>query len=214
MVLHGARSPFVTATTCARCAAELPTVPPDIHRSNLCAACAAAPAPPSSASSPWAGPGPGHGWGTPPAASATPTLVVRRRIGEGLVVGLAAAALAGLGWWASVFYTERLFPYVAIVVGILVGQGVLIGARKGGAVPAVLAGLLTITALLTAQYFIERSLAIANFDADIPLWLGFDTARQIVTDSFDADRLLGLFWLVSVIAAAISAGSPSRRPVV
>lgn len=206
----------MTATTCARCAAELPTVPPDIHRSNLCAACAAAPATPGTGTGPasWAAPGPGHGWGTAPAVGATPVLVVRQRIGEGLVVGVAAAALAGLGWWASVFYTERLFPYVAIVVGILIGQGVLIGARKGGALPAVLAGLLTLTALLAAQYFIERSLAIANFGADVPLWLGFDAARQVVTDSFDADRLIGLFWLVSVVAAAISAGSSTRRPVV
>lgn len=204
----------MTATTCARCAAELPTVPPDIHRSNLCGACAAAPAAPGSGPSPWTAPGPGHGWGTAPATGSPPVLVVRRRIGEGLVVGVAAAALAGMGWWASVFYTERLFPYVAIIVGILVGQGVLIGARKGGALPAVLAGLLTLAALLAAQYFIERSLAIANFGADVPLWLGFDTARQVVTDSFDADRLIGLFWLVSVVVAAISAGSPARRPVV
>lgn len=141
-------------------------------------------------------------------------MVVRRRLGEGLVVGLAAAVLAGTAWWASVFFTERLIVYAAIVVGIVVGQGVLIGARKGGAVPAVVAGLLTLAALLVAQYFIERSLAIANFGADIPLWLGFGTAREIVTDSVDGDPLIGLFWLVSAFAAIISAGAPSRRPVV
>ena len=141
-------------------------------------------------------------------------MIVRTRPLEAVVVGLAAAALAGVAWWAAVALTEQLFVYAAILVGLLVGQGVLIGARKGGVVPAVLAAVFTLGALLVAQYFIERSLAISKQGAqDLPLWLGFSTAVDVVRTSVDGDRKVAVFWLLSVAAAAFGAGASSRRPV-
>ncbi len=142
-------------------------------------------------------------------------MITKTRPLDALLVGVAAATIAGLGWWASVAFTERLFIYAAIVVGIVVGQGVLIGARMGGVLPALIAGALTLVALVAAQYFIERSLAISNQGAeDLPLWLGFSTAKEVVRSAVDADATLPLFWLLSVGAALVGAGSRSRRPAI
>lgn len=141
-------------------------------------------------------------------------MVTKVRPLDGVLVGIAAAALAGLAWWASVAFTENLFVYAAIIVGVVVGQGVLVGSRRGGIVPALLAGVFTLAALVVAQYFIERSLAISTFGAkDLPLWMGLSTAVDVVRSSVDGDPKIGLFWALSVVAALVSAGSRSRRPV-
>lgn len=140
------------------------------------------------------------------------TCAARTRMGEGLLVGLAAAAVAGAIWWAVVANTERQFGYGAILVGALVGQGVRLGARRGGIGPGLVAGLATLAALVVAEYFIQRSLVISQ-GGDIPLWLGFTTARDIVRESLDSEPLSGLFWLLAACAAAVTAGSTTRRPI-
>lgn len=148
-----------------------------------------------------------------------PVLVVKARPFDALLTGIAAAAIGGVAWWAVVALTEREFPYLALVLGLLAGQGVLVGARKGGPLQGLLAALFCATALLVAQYFVVRSLAIhqsadRSIAASIPLWQGFDTARQVVTDSIRDHVLTGVFFAIAVVAAALSAGSPSRRPAV
>lgn len=154
--------------------------------------------------------------GAPPERLGPPPLsmVVRTRPLEAIVVGLAAAALASLAWWAVAATTERLFVYGAILVGVLVGQGVLIGARKGGPVPALLAIVFTLVSLAVAQYFISRSLAISTLGAaDVPLWQGFSFAYEAVRSSIDDDGFIVVFWFISAIVAMVSAGRSSRRPV-
>lgn len=213
----------MTPTTCTRCGAPLPAVPADHRHPEWCAACAArasgavAPAPALPPSAPtgagtWGG-GPGA-VAAPPVPGTFAPMIVKLRLGEALIVGIAAAALGGLAWWASVAFTERQFVYAAIVVGLLVGQGVLIGARKGGVVPGIVAAALTLVALAVAEYFIQRSLAISNFGADVPLWLGFSPAREIVQGSLEDDPVGGLFWLLAAGAAALGAGRAAQRPVI
>lgn len=171
---------------------------------------AAAPAPGSGAP-PAFGPPSGGGGATGPGQLA---MVVRTRPTDAILVGLGAAALAGLAWWAVVATTERLFVYGAVLVGVIVGQGVLLGDRKGGVVPGLLAPVFTLAALAVAQYFISRSLAISTEGAgDVPLWLGFSTAVDIVRASIDDDKFIVLFWLVSAAVAMVIAAVPSRRPV-
>ena len=140
-------------------------------------------------------------------------LVTKTRLLDGALVGVAMAALAGVGWWAVVALTKTQFVYGALVVGVVVGQAVLIGARKGGSGPAVVAGLACLTSLAVAEYFIQRSLAIQSLEADLPLWQGFATAFDVVRSSLQAEPLTGVFWAIAVLAAAVSAGSPARRPI-
>ena len=130
-----------------------------------------------------------------------------------VVVGVAGAAIAGVLWWAVTAYSQRQFPYLAVLLGVLVGQAVLVGARRGGMGPALVAGALALVALAVAQYFIERSLAIAELGVDVPLWQGFGLARDVVRESVEDDPVRGLFWGRAASAAAVSAGSRTRRPL-
>lgn len=213
----------MTPTTCTRCGAPLPAVPADHRHADWCAACAARASgavEPGPSLPPAAPTGAGTWGGGPSAVSAPPgpgafaPMVTRLRLPEGVIVGAAAAALAGAAWWASVAFTERQFVYAAIVVGLVIGQGVLIGARKGGPIPALVAVVLTLVALVVAEYFIQRSLAISNAGVDLDLWLGVSTARDVVQTSVEEEPLTGLFWLLAAGAAALGAGRAGRRPVI
>lgn len=210
----------MTPTTCSRCAAPLPAVPADHRHPDWCATCSARasgavepaptlpPSPPTGAGT-WGGGSPAPT--TPPMTGHA--MVTRTRLLDGALVGTAAAAIAGVAWWAAAATTERFFVYAAILVGLLVGQGVLIGARKGGVLPGLAAALLTLAALVVAQYFIDRSLVVSSGAEAVPLWLGLSTAYDVVKGSIDAEPINGLFWLLAAGAAALAAGSPSRRPV-
>ncbi|MEO6627850.1 MAG: hypothetical protein ABIP03_04710 [Aquihabitans sp.] len=127
-------------------------------------------------------------------------------------MGAASGVVAGLAWWAVVAFTQRQFVYPSVILGALVGQGVLIGARRGGIVCGALAAVITLAALAVAQYFIERSLAISKFQVDIPLWSGFSFAKSVVQDSINEAPMSGLFALIAAGAAAASAGLSHARP--
>ncbi|QXC63072.1 hypothetical protein KSP35_09980 [Aquihabitans sp. G128] len=207
----------MTPTTCSSCSSPLPAVAADQRRPDLCAACVARssgavppstlPPVPSWPVGPGAPGAPPMGYGTPAA------LVTRTRVPDALLLGIAAAAIAGVAWWAVVATTKTTFTYGAIAVGILVGQAVLIGARKGGVVPALIAVAASLTALVVAEYFIQRTVAINDFNANVPLWLGFSTAKDIVREAVEDEPLTAVFWGVAAVAAALSAGSRTRRPI-
>jgi len=212
----------MSPTTCTSCGSPLPAVPADQRHPEWCATCAARAAGAIPAGPPPSAPGPGWvpaspgGFGPPaPMAPMGPgVLVTRTRPLEAILLGVAAATIAGIAWWAAVATTKQQFVYGAVVVGILVGQAVLIGARKGGAGPAAIAIVASLAALVVAEYFIQRSLAIDNFHADLPLWMGFSTAREVVQEAVKEHPLTAVFWGISAVLAAVSAGSSTRRPIV
>lgn len=157
------------------------------------------------------------GWGPAPSAPSqpsfsTPTRRISRPL-DGLLVGVAAAAIGGLLWWGAVALTERQFVYGAIVVGYIVGQGVLIGSRRGGPVPAVMALTSTLVALVVAEYFIQRSLAVSQFGADLELWLGWSVAVEVIETTISDDPITLLFWFLAAGVAGFVAGT-SREPLV
>lgn len=59
----------------------------------------------------------------------------------------------------------------------------------------------------------QRTLFIDDFEdltgagPGIPLWDGFGTAREIVTEGLEDDPITGLFWLGAVVAAVVVAGA-------
>lgn len=197
---------------CTTCGAPLPTVPADPAHPERCPACAAravgAPGPTAVVPPP-----PPGGWGPTP-QPLTSQLVVADRIPEGILVGAAAATIGGVIWWAVVASTHHEIYYLALLIGLLTGQGVLVGARKGGVAQAVLAGVFTLAAMAVAQYFVERSLAISAGGGNLPLWQGFGFARSVVSDRLHHDAIVPLLWALSVVAAAASAGGSSRRPAI
>lgn len=135
----------------------------------------------------------------------------RTRLFDGFLVATAAAAVAAGVWWAAVTVTERQFAYLALVLAIGVGQAALVGGRRGSLSLGVVTGVVTLLAFTAIQYFIARSLAIIRFDAEVPLWTGASTARDIVRETFEEDRLTGLFVVGASLVAGIQAGLPGRR---
>lgn len=155
---------------------------------------------------------PNAGWGGPAVPAPQPAAKPTTRLGDGILVGAAAAAIGGALWWAVVAFTERQFFYGAIVVGLLVGRGFLIGARRSGPVLGVLAAIFTLIALVIAEYFIQRSLAISEFGVDVALWTDFSFAKDVVREAVDGEPLTGVCWGLAAISALLSAGLPNRTP--
>ena len=212
----------MTPITCSRCGAPLPAVAADQRHPDWCPTCAARAAgdigpAPVSESLTGQGMRPAAAWGTTPAGPPPPLVLesAGKRYLEGAIVGLAVAGLGMFAVWAVLSVTGHSWPLVvdvaAMVLGVLVGQAVLIGTRRGGPVPAVVAALAVIVPLVIAQYFIERSSAISLYNANLPLWQGFSFARTVITESVTDHPLRGLGWAVAAVAAAICAGSSRRR---
>lgn len=139
------------------------------------------------------------------------TVVSETRISDGLLVAAAAATVAGLIWWAIVALTQRQFVYVAVVLGMLVGQAGLVGGRRGSIGLGIVAATVTLLALTATQYFISRSLAISELGVDLPLWDGTSTFVDMTRTSFEEDPVTGLFVVGAAVIAGFVAGTPGRR---
>lgn len=195
-----------------------------------CAACAAraidgpgaAPSVPAMAPRPAQAPWPGPTTATVPPSGAS--LVVKTRVFDGLLTGLAAATIAGVLWWAGATALAantdvQQWHIGSILVGLLVGQGVLIGSRRGGLVSGLLALVLSAAAALVTVYFIDRSIGIialqdAGRSSDVPLWMGWSNAKDLYQGYLDYERAKAGQWLLAPLFAVIVAGWPGRRPVI
>ena len=212
---------MTSSTTCSVCGSLLPAVAADQRHPDWCPTCAAraagdlGPAPATGASVAHAA-RPSNAWSGAVSPGSHGLLLLAPAPGrylEGALVGVATATVAGVLWWGVAAVTGVQFSYFAALLGLLVGNGVLIGSRRGGAVPALVAVVSVLLALAVAQYFIERSIAISDLGADLPLWRGFGFAREVVTSSLEDRPLLGLSWLMAAVVALVSTSSPKRRAV-
>ncbi len=150
--------------------------------------------------------------------------MVRTRVLDGILTGLAASAIAGALWW-GVSYAIATNTDVdqwhlgSILVGLIVGQGVLTGSRRGGAVSGLIALVLASLTVLVTVYFIDRSQMIigltdAGRSSDVPLWSGFGTVIDVYRAWWEFDPSRPAMWLLGPAAAVATAGWPGRRPLV
>jgi hypothetical protein len=122
----------------------------------------------------------------------------------GLLAGVVAAVLASALWYAVVVVSHFQVGIVAIVVGFLVGQAVVLGAGRRGSVALVgISVLLTLLALVISEYLI-----IANFVAQelapgetIELIQPPAFVLEIVFESLKADPLTLAFWAIALFQA-------------
>jgi hypothetical protein len=134
-------------------------------------------------------------------------------IGLAVLGALTGAFVAGLVWWGIVATTRTQVTFVAIGVGWVVAQAVLLGCQQRNRLPLqAIAAVFTLASLAASEYFIQRTLAIKELgdtlgSVRIPLWDGFGTAVDIVRESLKEDPLTGLFWIVAVIAAIVVTGT-------
>lgn len=120
-----------------------------------------------------------------------------------ILVGLgAAAASAGL-WYSFVTLTQSQFGLIAVAVGWLVAQGVLLGSgRKRGTPVQVISLVLTALALMLSEYFITRHYAVAFLAkagvTDLPLFLPVTDMVAVVADSVTETPMTLLFWAIAL----------------
>ena len=206
---------LVLPPACVQCGSPLPAVPVDPAHPDWCPSCAAraviAPGP-TSVVPPSVG-----GWGAnvPSNLNLKPgDLQVKARPLDGVLTGIAAAAIGGAIWWGVAVATHREFVYVAILVGALAGQGVLIGTRRTGPIPAAMAFVFCSLGLLVSDYFVQRSLVVHDFpNTTIPLWQGLSVARRVVTDDLTHHWLTALFFALAALVATAGAAFPNRKPL-
>ncbi len=161
---------------------------------------------------------------TAPEAPGGPTLAVRIRPLDGILTGLAASAIAGALWWGATTAINgstdsvELWHLGSLLVGLIVAQGVLVGARHGGLVAGLLAVVFSTLTVVVAVYFISRSQLIIGFTdagqtSDVPLWQGWSEAIDVYRSWWDFDQSRVLMWLGAPLVAALVAGWPGRRPI-
>lgn len=122
----------------------------------------------------------------------------------GFLAGLVAAVLATALWYAVVVVSHYQLGIVAIVVGFLVGQAVVLGARRRGSVALVgISVVLTLLALVISEYLI-----VANFVSQqlapgetIEVIQPPSFIVEIVMESVKADPLTLAFWAIALFQA-------------
>lgn len=121
----------------------------------------------------------------------------------GILTGALAGALATAVWYAVVVITGWQVGLVAIAVGWLIGQGVMIGARGRVSMALVAAsGLLALLALAVSEYlilfhFITQLMGTEGASLVQPI----DFMVTIVIESLMADPLTLLFWVIALFQA-------------
>ena len=146
------------------------------------------------------------------------TTTSRVRMGDASLIGLASAGLGGLLWWGVAVLTEsEHWHYGAALLGLVVGVGVMVGARRRGLGPSLLAVALSTVAVPITVYFIDRSLSIAareeaGVSSSIPLWEGFANAEDVIRSWIEGDAAKAAGWALAPVVALVVTLAWRRRP--
>lgn len=115
-------------------------------------------------------------------------------------LGLGAAIVSCLAWYAIVVLSKYQVGFVAVGVGWVVAQGVMFGAgRKRGMVPQVISAALTLVAMLLSEYFIIRYFYYEGIS--VPILLSLDEIWYLITLGIQEDPITLLFWGIALLTA-------------
>ncbi len=138
------------------------------------------------------------------------------RMGDAFLVGTAAAGIGGLLWWAAATVTQfEYWQALSFLMGAVIGFGVLVGARRGGAGPAILAFVLAVVAVPVVVYFIDRTFLIDALADDgqlrtVPLWVDVEAFVDATRGWIDFEPTRAVGWVLGPVVAAIVAGIGRR----
>jgi hypothetical protein len=122
----------------------------------------------------------------------------------GFLAGLVAAVLATGLWYAVVVVSHYQLGIVAIVVGFLIGQGVVLGASRHGSIVLIaISVVLTLLALVLSEYlivaaFVSEQLAPGE---SIEVLQPPSFVATVVIESVKTDPLTLAFWAIALFQA-------------
>jgi len=130
-----------------------------------------------------------------------------------ILLGIVAAVVGGLIWYAIVALTNYQLGIVAVGIGYLVGLAVMFGAgKKRGPALQAIAVVITLIAMVVGEYFVIRHFAVKALAEEgvtgVPLLLPIKDVVSIVTEGIKADPVTLLFWAIALWAAF---SVPGRR---
>jgi hypothetical protein len=126
----------------------------------------------------------------------------------GLLAGLVAAVLATAIWYGVVAVSHLQVGIVAIAVGFIVGQGVVLGARRHGSIVLVaISVVLTLLALVVSEYLIVAHFIGQELGVQLDLIQPPDLIVSVVSESVQGDPLTLVFWAIALFQAFVI---PSR----
>jgi hypothetical protein len=153
--------------------------------------------------------------GIPIAEVAAPPPAVAATMGDlvgGVIGGAIGAVLATAVWYGVVAITNWQVGIVAIAVGFIVGQGVVLGAGRHPSILLVPISLaFTLVSLVVSEYLIANHLynaAVAEIAAEMGLSVGEvsdiaalagvpTTPIELVRFSLESDPITLLFWAIA-----------------
>ncbi len=122
----------------------------------------------------------------------------------GFLAGLVAAVLASAVWYGVVAVSHFQVGIVAIAVGFLVGQGVVLGARRRGSIALVaISVVLTLLALVVSEYLIIAHFVGQELGIQVELLQPPDFVASVVAESVQADPLTLVFWAIALFQAFV-----------
>jgi hypothetical protein len=117
--------------------------------------------------------------------------------------GVGAAVISALLWYAVVVITNYQLGIVAIVVGWIVAQAVILGSgRKRGPVVQLISVLAIIFAMALGQYLIIRHFLI-QAGLDLPLFMNLKLVFTFLVEVIKEDPLVLVFWLIAAIEGIV-----------
>jgi hypothetical protein len=143
-------------------------------------------------------------FGAPAGATQPRQPASTRDILGGLLAGLVAAVLATGLWYAVVVVSHYQLGIIAIVVGFLVGQGVVLGAgRRGSVILVAISVVLTLLALVISEYLIVAAFVTDQLGAGetIEVLQPPSFVIEVVVESVKADPLTLAFWAIALFQA-------------
>jgi len=121
------------------------------------------------------------------------------------LLGLFAAVLSALIWYGIVVVADYQLGIIAIAVGWLVAQGVMLGAgRKRGPFLQAISVIITIGAMAASEYLIVRHILIqlaveeGYFVNDVPLLLPLEDIWFLIIEGIKADPITLVFWAIAL----------------
>lgn len=134
-----------------------------------------------------------------------------------LLIGLGAALISSVIWYAVVVITNYELGIIAVAVGWLVAQAVMLGAgHKRGPRLQGLSVAITVIAMAFSEYLIVRHFAVQALAEEgytnIPILLSLDIMLALIVEGIKADPLTLLFWGIAIWEAfALPAKRRLRR---